>query len=50
MLEPGIVVTLEPTITFTSDGDLNISIEDQYVITEDGNECLTTEASLDLYV
>ena len=50
VLEPGIVVTLEPTITFTSDGDLNISIEDQYVITEDGNECLTTEASLDLYV
>ncbi len=50
VLEPGIAVTLEPTVTFTSDGDLNISIEDQYVITEDGNECLTSEAPLDLYL
>lgn len=50
VMEPGIIVTLEPTVTFTSGGDLNISIEDQYVITEDGNECLTKDAPLDLYL
>ncbi|MBI4218668.1 MAG: aminopeptidase P family protein [Chloroflexi bacterium] len=50
VLEPGVIVTLEPTVTFTSSGDLNISIEDQYVITEDGNECLTRDAPLDLYL
>lgn len=50
VLEPGIVVTLEPTITYTSNGDLNISIEDEYVVTESGNECLTTDAPHDIYL
>lgn len=50
VLEPGIIVTLEPTVTFTEGGDLNISIEDQFVITESGNECLTRDAPLDLYL
>lgn len=50
VLEPGIVVTLEPTITYTSNGDLNISIEDEYVVTESGNECLTTDATHDVYL
>jgi Xaa-Pro dipeptidase len=50
LLEPGIVVILEPTVTFTEGGDFNISIEYQYVITESGNECLTTGAPHDLYL
>jgi len=50
VLEPGMVATLEPIITFTSSGDLNSSIADQYVSTEPGNECLTTGAPQDIHL
>ena len=44
------VVTVEPTVQFSGDGDIFISLEDQFLITEDGAEYLTAAASLDLYL
>jgi Xaa-Pro aminopeptidase len=44
------VVTLEPTVSYAGDGDIFVSIEDQFLITEDGSEWLTTEAPLELYL
>ena len=38
VLEPGMVVTGEPTVQFSGDGDIFISLEDQFLITEDGAE------------
>ena len=44
VLEPGMVVTLEPGIVYTRGGEINICIEDQYLITEEGATCLTANA------
>ncbi|MBM3956622.1 MAG: aminopeptidase P family protein [Gemmatimonadetes bacterium] len=50
VLEPGMVVTLEPTICFSEGGDIFVSMEDQFLITRDGAEWLTRDAPLDLFV
>ena len=50
VLQPGMVVTLEPTICFSEGGDIFVSIEDQFLVTESGAEWLTRDAPLDLYV
>lgn len=50
VLQPGMVVTLEPTICFSEGGDIFVSIEDQFLITEDGAEWQTRSAPLDLHV
>ena len=50
VLRPGMVVTLEPTICFSERGDIFVSIEDQFLVTESGAEWLTRDAPLDLYV
>ena len=50
VLEPRMVVTVEPTVQFSGDGDIFISLEDQFLITEDGAEYLTAAAPLDLYL
>ncbi len=50
VLEPGMVVTLEPTICFSKGGDIFVSMEDQFLMTEDGADWLTRSAPLDLYV
>ena len=47
-LEAGMVVTLEPTVQFSADGDIFVCLEDQFLITDDGCECLTDDAPLDL--
>ncbi len=49
VLEPGMVVTLEPTVQFTADGDIFVCLEDQFLITDDGCEWLSEDAPLDLY-
>jgi Xaa-Pro dipeptidase len=49
VLEPGMVVTLEPTVQFTTDGDIFVCLEDQFLITDDGCEWLSEDAPLDLY-
>jgi len=36
VLQPGMVVTLEPTICFSERGDIFVSIEDQFLVTESG--------------
>ena len=50
VLEPNMVVTLEPTICYSEGGDIFISIEDQFLITDDGAEWMTESAPMDLYV
>lgn len=50
ILEPGMSVTLEPTVNYQADGDIFISLEDQFIVTENGAEYLTKDAPLDLYV
>lgn len=50
ILEPGMVVTVEPTVMYSDNGDIFISLEDTVLITEDGSECLTKGATLDLYL
>ncbi len=50
VLEPGMVVTLEPTVQFSRDGDIFVCLEDQFLITDDGSEWLTADASLELYI
>ena len=50
ILKPNMVVTVEPTVQYSADGDIFISIEDQLLITEKGAECLTADAPLDLYL
>ena len=50
VLKPNMVVTVEPTVQFSADGDIFISIEDQFLITQDGAEWLTADAPLDLYL
>ncbi len=50
VLEPNMVVTVEPTVQYSADGDIFISIEDQLLITENGAEWLTADAPLDLYL
>jgi Xaa-Pro aminopeptidase len=49
-LVPGMVLALEPTVTFTTQGgDFNLCLEDDLLITADGCERLTAAAPLDLY-
>jgi len=50
VLEPGMSVTLEPTVNYQADGDIFVSLEDQFLVTEDGAEYLTEAAPLDLYL
>ena len=50
VLQPNMVVTLEPTICYSDGGDIFVSIEDQFLITEDGAEWQTASAPMDLYV
>ena len=50
VLEPGMSVTLEPTVNYQADGDIFVSIEDQFLVTEEGAEYLTEGAPLDLYL
>ncbi len=50
ILQPNMVVTLEPTVCYSEGGNIFISIEDQFVITEDGVEWQTESAPMDLYV
>ena len=50
VLAPNMVVTLEPTICYSADGDIFVSIEDQFLVTESGNEWLTRAAPMDLYL
>lgn len=49
LLTPGMLVTLEPTVNFSNGGDIFVCLEDEFLITEDGCECLTCDASLELY-
>jgi Xaa-Pro aminopeptidase len=49
-LELGMVLALEPTVTFSHGGDFNICLEDDLLVTEAGCERLTGAASLDLYL
>jgi len=49
-LQPGMVITIEPTVMFTGDGDIFISLEDTLLITDEGCEVLTESATLDLYM
>jgi Xaa-Pro aminopeptidase len=48
-LEPGMVVTVEPTIMYSRGGDIFISLEDTLLVTAEGCEVLTADAPLDLY-
>ena len=41
VLNPKVVVTPEPTICYSGGGDILVSIEDQFLITEDGPEWQT---------
>jgi Xaa-Pro aminopeptidase len=50
VLQPNMVETLEPTICYSEGRDIFISIEDQFLITNDGIEWLTEAAPMDLYV
>lgn len=50
LLQPNMVVTLEPTICFSEGGDIFVSIEDQFLITRDGAEWMTESATMELYV
>ncbi len=50
VLQPNMIVTLEPTICYSEGGDIFVSIEDQFLITQDGAEWMTESASMDLYV
>ncbi len=50
VIEPGMVLTVEPTVMYSGDGDIFISLEDTLLITDDGCECLTESATLDLYL
>ena len=50
VLQPNMVETLEPTICYSESRDIFISIEDQFLITNDGIEWLTEAAPMDLYV
>ena len=50
VLRPGMVATLERTIQFSREGDIFVCLEDQFLITEDGFEWLTSEASLELFL
>jgi Xaa-Pro aminopeptidase len=50
VLAPGMVLTVEPTVMYQGDGDIFISLEDTLLVTENGCECLTESATLDLYL
>lgn len=50
VLEPGISLTLEPTVNFQDGGDIFVSLEDHLTVTEDGADYLTKDAPLDLYL
>lgn len=42
-LEPGMVITIEPGI-YIRDKELGVRIEDTYIVTEDGSECISEGA------
>ena len=44
---PGV---LEPTVNFQDGGDIFVSLEDHFTVTEDGADYLTKDAPLDLYL
>jgi Xaa-Pro aminopeptidase len=48
-LAAGMVLAIEPTVCYSSDGDIFICLEDQVLVTENGCEQLTSGATLDLY-
>lgn len=51
ILETGMVISIEPTIMYSeAGGDIFIAIEDTVLITDDGNEILTADAPMDLYL
>ncbi len=51
VLKPNMIVTLEPTICLSGgDGDIFVSIEDQFLVTETGNEWMTKSTTMELYV
>ncbi len=50
VLQSNMVVTLEPTICYSNGGDIFVSIEEQFLITEDGAEWQTESVPMDLYV
>ena len=50
VLEPGMTLTLEPGVVFEGDGEINVCLEDEFLITADGAECLTQSARRDLYM
>ena len=50
VLVPGMLLTVEPTVMYQRDGDIFISLEDTLLVTENGCECLTESATLDLYL
>lgn len=50
ILQPGMSVTLEPTIMYSGNGDIFVGVEDHFLITDRGSEWLTKDAPMDLYV
>jgi Xaa-Pro dipeptidase len=48
-LAPGMVLAIEPTVCYSSGGDIFICLEDQVLVTENGCERLTSGATLELY-
>jgi Xaa-Pro aminopeptidase len=50
VLQPDMIVTLEPTICFSEGGDIFVSIEDQFLVTEAGSDWMTKDTPMDLYV
>jgi len=51
ILESGMIISVEPTILFSAnDGDIFVAIEDTVLITENGCESLTGDATWDLYL
>ena len=50
VLQPNMIVTLEPTICYSEQGDVFVSIEDQFVINENGADWQTESAPMDLHL
>jgi Xaa-Pro dipeptidase len=50
VFEPGMVTTIEPQILFSSaEGDINLSLEEDILITPTGSEVLSSAAAVSLY-
>jgi Xaa-Pro aminopeptidase len=50
ILESGMVLAIEPSVMFRADGDVNVVLEDDILLTDTGCERLTSEAPLDLHL